>query len=151
MQHNKTINNVRFTHWEKASLSLSFSRYCKRYVSMRIVLTLALFFSFGSLACELTGDYQKARIHVRAELYKEYKSCKKAANSDAFYKAVAVCKKEGRGKDIGGGCFHVVGYELVTTDKLTEHCEIFKPTNDDLDAYLAYHVKENTIEKCKLD
>jgi predicted alpha/beta superfamily hydrolase len=28
---NKTINNIRFAHWEKASLSLSFSRYCKRY------------------------------------------------------------------------------------------------------------------------
>ncbi len=30
-QHNKTINNIRFAHWEKASLSLCFSRYCKRY------------------------------------------------------------------------------------------------------------------------
>jgi hypothetical protein len=33
---NKTINNVRFAHWEKASLSLSFSRYCKRYTFWRI-------------------------------------------------------------------------------------------------------------------
>jgi hypothetical protein len=32
MKYNKTINNIRFAHWEKASLSLSFSRYCKRYV-----------------------------------------------------------------------------------------------------------------------
>jgi hypothetical protein len=27
---NKTINNIRYALWEKASLSLSFSRYCKR-------------------------------------------------------------------------------------------------------------------------
>jgi hypothetical protein len=27
---NKTINNIRYTLWEKASLTLSFSRYCKR-------------------------------------------------------------------------------------------------------------------------
>jgi hypothetical protein len=27
---NKTINKIRYAHWEKASLSLSFSRYCKR-------------------------------------------------------------------------------------------------------------------------
>jgi hypothetical protein len=33
MAYNKTINIVRFAHWEKASLSLSFSRYCKRYVN----------------------------------------------------------------------------------------------------------------------
>ena len=29
---NKTINNIRFAYWEKASLSHSFSRYCRRYV-----------------------------------------------------------------------------------------------------------------------
>jgi hypothetical protein len=35
MAYNKTINNIRFAHWEKASLALrakalGFSRYCKR-------------------------------------------------------------------------------------------------------------------------
>ena len=35
MKPNKTINNIRYAHWEKASLSLraralGFSRYCKR-------------------------------------------------------------------------------------------------------------------------
>jgi len=116
---------------------------------MRIILTLVFFISFSSFACELTGDYRKARIETRAELYKEYRTCKKAANSNAFYKAVAECKKEGRGKNVGGGCFHVVGYELVTTDKLTQHCEIFKPTNKDLNAYLEYHISEKSIKKCK--
>jgi hypothetical protein len=29
-KHNKTINHIRFAHWEKASLPLSFSRYCRR-------------------------------------------------------------------------------------------------------------------------
>ncbi|GAA0860319.1 hypothetical protein GCM10009114_36950 [Aliiglaciecola litoralis] len=37
MATNKTINNIRFAYWEKASLSLrakalGFSRYCKRYM-----------------------------------------------------------------------------------------------------------------------
>ena len=118
---------------------------------MRIILTLVLFITFNSLACELTADYRKARIKVRAELYEEYKSCKKAANSDVFYRAVAECKKEGRGKNIGGGCFHIVGYELITTKKLTEHCEIFKPTYNELDAYLEYYIREKSIQKCKSD
>jgi hypothetical protein len=33
---NKTINNIRFAHWEKASLSHSFSRYCRRYGTKRM-------------------------------------------------------------------------------------------------------------------
>jgi hypothetical protein len=37
MVYNKTINYIRFAHWEKTSLALraktlSFSRYCKRYM-----------------------------------------------------------------------------------------------------------------------
>ncbi len=38
-QHNKTINIIRFAHWEKSSLALrakafGFSRYCKRYSAL---------------------------------------------------------------------------------------------------------------------
>jgi hypothetical protein len=42
LAHNKTINIIRFAHWEKSSLqlrckALGFSRYCKRYISRRMV------------------------------------------------------------------------------------------------------------------
>jgi hypothetical protein len=43
MAYNKTINNIRFAHWEKASLALSakalgFSRYCRRYSALALQL-----------------------------------------------------------------------------------------------------------------
>ncbi|MDN3652525.1 hypothetical protein QWY77_07070 [Thalassotalea ponticola] len=116
---------------------------------MRTILILVLLATFSSAACELTVEYRKARIKVRADIHQEYRNCDKAAKSDAYYKAVSICKAEGRGKNIAGGCFHIVGYELVTTKELTAHCEIFKPKNGDLDRYLEYYMEENSIQKCK--
>jgi hypothetical protein len=56
---NKTINIVRFAHCEKNSLSLFFSRYCKRYVlngySMRLSTLLILLFMVVSCSSQHKG------------------------------------------------------------------------------------------------
>jgi hypothetical protein len=70
MPHNKTINIIRFAHWEKASLSLCFSRYCKRYVLLTTwcsngVWMNKLFYSVLFICIVLTdSDLIRAVVYV---------------------------------------------------------------------------------------
>jgi hypothetical protein len=75
-----------------------------------------IFQPFNLLAeesCELTKDYQSAR----SEAYRTvrgpespYSKCKDSMNEAHYWKAVAKCEVEGKGKNVGGGCQHIAGY-----------------------------------------
>ena len=55
---------------------------------------------------------------------------------------------EGRAKNVAGGCYHVVGYEQTSTQEDYEHCDILKPSIDEIKEYLDEFVKQKNIKKC---
>lgn len=127
----------------------SFVHRYRCYVSMRVLLASLLIFSFSGFACELTPEYSKLRAEVSEEIRDPYNSCTKAARAHFFYKAVAKCREAGRGKNIGGGCFHIAGYEVNHDEGELDHCKILKPTTDQFIEYLNVVAKEKGIEKCQ--
>ncbi|WP_040523616.1 hypothetical protein [Aliiglaciecola lipolytica] len=115
---------------------------------MRIIIFSLLFLSFNNFACELTTDYKKLRAEVTNEIRASYNSCLKSTKAYFFYKAVAKCEEERRGKNIGGGCYHAVGYEITHDESELKHCKILKPTMDQSIEYLKQVAKEKKIERC---
>ncbi|MBU2969072.1 hypothetical protein KO527_06905 [Pseudoalteromonas sp. C2R02] len=115
---------------------------------MRIILVLLFFLSFNSFACELTTEYKKLRAEVTKEIRSSYNSCLKSTKAYFFYKAVAKCEEEERGKNIGGGCYHVVGYEVTHDESELNHCKILKPTTAQSIEYLEQVAKNKKVEKC---
>ena len=115
---------------------------------MRIFVIPLLILNFSALACELTPEYIKLRSEVTKEIRESYRSCLKATKAHFFYKAVARCIEEGRGKNIGGGCYHVVGYEVIHEERELEHCKILEPTIEQSIEYLQVVAKEKGITKC---
>ena len=115
---------------------------------MRIMLVFLFFFSVNSYACELSADYKKLRAEVMEEIHSSYKSCLKSTNSYFFYKAVAKCIEEERGKNIGGGCYHIVGYEVTHDEYELNHCNVLKPTTAQSIEYLQQVAKDKKMEKC---
>ena len=121
---------------------------CWRYVYMRFSLLSLFFFGFNVFACELSPEYIELRNDFAHKIREPYNSCKKATNSHLFYKAVVKCKEEGRGENIAGGCYHVVGYEVTHDKTELEHCEVLKPTTAQSIKHLEEYSKEKGISKC---
>lgn len=115
---------------------------------MRIILVILFFLSFNSYSCELSTEYKKLRAEVTKEIRSSYNSCLKSTKAYFFYKAVAKCKEEERGKNIGGGCYHIVGYEVTHDESELNHCKILKPTTAQSIEYLQQVAKDKKIEKC---
>ncbi|WP_125719011.1 hypothetical protein [Pseudoalteromonas rubra] len=115
---------------------------------MKILYGLLLILSLNSFACELTAEYKSLRSEVTKQIREPYNSCIKSTRAYFYYKAVAKCKEEGRGENIGGGCYHIVGYELMHDKNELEHCKILKPTTEQSKEYLEYSVKKRGIKKC---
>jgi hypothetical protein len=68
MVANKTINNIRFAHWEKASLSLSFSRYCRRWgcsISQKRKITDEIYVHTACKSYFLIGYCFRFQVAVR--------------------------------------------------------------------------------------
>ncbi len=115
---------------------------------MRILVIPLLILNFSALACDFTPEYIKLRSEVTKEIRESYRSCIKATSAHFFYKAVSKCIEEGRGENIAGGCYHVVGYEVTHEEMELAHCEILKPTNEQSIEYLQAVAKERGIAKC---
>ncbi len=116
---------------------------------MKNVLTIiACAFCINAGACELTSEYLALRVEAAKEIRQLYRQCKKAADAHFFYKAVAECIKEGKGKKVAGGCFHVVGYEETHSSADIEHCELLKPSSDQFIAYLHQVSQQKGVKKC---
>ena len=124
---------------------------------LKIILFIFIFLPFNLQAeesCELTKDYQNARIkayRVVRGSESPYSKCKDTMNEAHYWKAVAKCEIEGKGKNVGGGCQHVAGYQSLRIKVDVSHCEVLKPKEwkKEVKAYLEYFVESKHIVKCK--
>ncbi|MGB0495852.1 MAG: hypothetical protein ACPGJI_05820 [Kangiellaceae bacterium] len=124
---------------------------------MKIVILFLIFLSSNlltSVSCELTENYKKAQI----EAYKAikgsespYSKCRSSIREAHYWKLVAKCKVEGKSENIGGGCQHVVGYQIGRKKFDVSHCEVLKPKHwkNEVVAHLESIVESRKINKCK--
>jgi len=112
----------------------------------------------ASDTCEISDEYNQARKEVYRMVNgdnKPYQECKNSMHTAYHWKAVSACVAEGKGKNIGGGCSHLVGHGGYPREKVdVSHCEILKvekPENakDLFLKYLKEYVEQNDIVKCK--
>ena len=115
---------------------------------MKIIAILLVLPSSYGVACELTEEYKQARTKIHREANEGYRSCVSSVGAYFHYKAVAKCTEEVRGKNVGGGCYHVAGYEQTSTTKDSEHCKVLKPTTEQVKEYFNSVVEEKNITKC---
>ena len=118
-----------------------------------------LFISFSTFAfdksesCELTNEYKEARKNIYfavKKIHDSYNQCRSAIQSAYYWEAVAACAKEGLGKNIGGGCGHLVSngdYPMEQADK--SHCDIFKVSREVEKKYKQELFNQLTVAKCK--
>jgi hypothetical protein len=92
---NKTINNIRFAHWEKASLSLSFSRYCKRYVYMEIPINMKIVTILSVLVLSGCASATKTYAPDGREAYSLDCSGTSRNWGMCYEKAGEICKAKG--------------------------------------------------------
>ncbi len=110
-------------------------------------MLLAIFSSYG-FSCDLTEEYEKARVEAYREAHEAYWSCEASVRSYFYYKTVAKCASEDRGKDVTGGCFHLAGYEQTSTEKDFQHCKVLKPATEQVVEYFEAIVREQNITRC---
>ncbi|MDE1465570.1 hypothetical protein [Spartinivicinus poritis] len=115
---------------------------------MKIIAILLTLLSSNSFACELTEEYQQVRSKVYQEANESYQACVASVRAYFYYKAVAKCTEEVRGKNIAGGCYHFVGYEQTSTAKDSVHCEALKLTKEQIQGYFDSVVKKQNITMC---
>ena len=124
---------------------------------MKIFFVLFLFLALNTSAsekCSLTEDYVKARSEVGKIVYgddNDYHRCQNAASEAEYWRALSVCIENSDGKNIGGGCAHLVGRGKYMQEPDTSHCEVFKfdPTPELAQNILDEIVTEKGIIKCK--
>ena len=146
--HNKFVNERTSCWTAKSVASPQRGPLQRRYVSMKIITILLAAFSSHSFACELTEEYKQARTNAYREANEGYRACVASVGAYFHYKAVAKCTKEGRGKNVAGGCYHVAGYEQTKTPENSEHCKVLKPTVEQVKEYFNSVVSEQNITKC---
>ena len=103
--------------------------------------------------CSITKEYADARkeVYFKArEVHASYNECRDSAQAAVYWKALAACTEEGLGKEIGGGCAHLVSngsYPMANADK--SHCEIFKVSKEVEKQYRAELMSKINVKKCK--
>ncbi|WP_290589951.1 hypothetical protein, partial [Ketobacter sp. GenoA1] len=125
-----------------------------------VLLIVSLAFSLAAsnvnsskVDCELTEEYKSARLEVREIVFgrdNDYARCKDSANSHAFWIAMSKCANAGDGKNVGGGCAHLVNYGNYFESPDTSHCSVFefKPSKESATKLLNELVKQRQIAKC---
>ncbi|MBQ4835698.1 MULTISPECIES: hypothetical protein [Pseudoalteromonas] len=114
---------------------------------------LVFFSSFAVGNCLDNDEYKKKRTGIlkeSRELNSSYKECRESAYNNAYWKAVSECALKGLGKDIGGGCGHMVGqgaYPMQEPDK--NHCEIFHIPKEVVLEYRQQLIDELELQKCE--
>ncbi|MES9970271.1 MAG: hypothetical protein ABW092_09570 [Candidatus Thiodiazotropha sp.] len=114
-------------------------------------LLLSNLFLGQAFSCVKTDEYVKAEIFINGFVKYEYEKCTESVGNYNYWVAVAKCTKEGGGKNIAGGCQHVVGHTYDPNRKRASgaHCEILKKTKEDYLELLNKYVSEKGIKKCK--
>lgn len=120
---------------------------------MFLVVLLILSSQVQAGDCVVTKEYADARkeVYLKArEVHASYNECRESAQAAVYWKALAACTHEGLGKEIGGGCAHLVNngsYPMAMTDK--SHCEIFKVSKEIEKQYRAELMSKINVKKCK--
>ena len=104
-------------------------------------------------SCELTDSYKKVRIEVGRIVYGEnndYMKCKTTAHKNEYWRALSKCVIKGDGKNIGGGCSHLVMRGKYIQKPDLKHCEAFKfePSKEMAKTLLEEIAKKREIQKC---
>lgn len=123
---------------------------------MRVFLLL-LAFAFNTYAseeCVLTEEYKSARSEAAKIIFgsnNDYKKCQNAAYETEYWIALSKCVENGDGKNIGGGCAHLVGRGKYLNSPNINHCEAFKfnPTPKLAKELLAETVKIRVLSNAK--
>jgi len=115
---------------------------------MNRILYLLLILSPLTNACELTKEYREARTQIVKDAKYAYRACTGSVDSFHYWQEVAVCKKEGGGENVGGGCQHVVANRVSKAKRSYEHCGIFEISYDEIQKYFEVYVKSKNITKC---
>ncbi len=117
-----------------------------------LLITLFSSFSLAVEECELTPDYLELRKSEGVNIWKftnqDYKNCVDGERHSAFYRAVYKCRKEGKGENVGGGCFHLAGmggYEYKRPD--VSYCKEFKWSKEARSAYIRKEMDKLVIQK----
>ncbi|MDH5178064.1 MAG: hypothetical protein OEZ39_16290 [Gammaproteobacteria bacterium] len=123
----------------------------KKILTSIIIFLIAQFNTVFS--CELTDPYKKARIEVGRMVFGEnndYMRCKNTAHKNEYWRALSKCLNKGDGKNIGGGCAHLVMRGEYINKPDLGHCEAFKfePSKEMAKLLLEEMVKERGIKKC---
>ncbi len=129
--------------------------------NLQYLVFLFIFFSAFSLAnkkCDRTPEFYKFRseegIKIWKSIDKDYKECRNSERLAAFYRAVHKCRKEKKGENIGGGCFHLAGmggYKYKRPD--ITYCNDFKSSGENKVDYfnklLDFKAEQKNIPICK--
>ena len=124
---------------------------------MNMRYLLLLFFAVNVNAteiCELTDEYKAARKEAVNMVYgsnNDYKRCLSAVTESEYWVSLSKCVEAGDGKNVGGGCAHLVSRDKYSTSIDSSHCNTFKfePSKELAKKIVQETVQENKIIKCK--
>jgi len=123
---------------------------------MKYVLIIISIFStgitYGSDKCERTEEYKKLKKEAFDLIIgnkSSYKRCINSAHANSYWKAVSMCLSEGKGKNIGGGCEHIVGNGGYPSEKVdTSYCKILRLDFKTYDEFLNHLAELKGVKKC---
>jgi len=115
---------------------------------MNKILYLLLVLSPLAQACELTKEYREARSQVVKDSRYAYEACTSSVNAFHYWQEVAQCEKKGRGKNVGGGCQHIIANRVSPVERNYDHCQGFKITTEEVKKYFEEYVKFHNITRC---
>lgn len=98
----------------------------------------------------MTEEYKQIYHEASEAIRGPFLKCKSSAKESVYWKAVSKCISEGKGKNIGGGCGHMVSYGQYPSEEAdTEHCDILKWKTGDVQKYRKELLKARKIKRCK--
>ncbi len=115
---------------------------------MNKILYLFLVLSPLAQGCELTKEYLEARSQVVKDSRYAYMACTSSVDAFHYWQEVAQCEKEGLGKNVGGGCQHIIANRVSSVERDYDHCQGLKVSNQEVKKYLEEYVKFQNIIKC---
>ncbi|OZG73945.1 hypothetical protein BTA51_09195 [Hahella sp. CCB-MM4] len=124
---------------------------------MKYLVTLLLLFSqvsHSSENCIVTDEYNAIRKEAREIVYgndNSFARCKKSVEMAEYWRAMAKCESYGDGRDIGGGCAHLVGRGRYQEPVDMSHCDVFKfePSRDLVNEIVEEQVQARGVRRCK--
>ena len=103
------------------------NRYVDRMKYCFLLIALVFNDTLASDECTITKAYMDTKIEAFKAIREPYNNCRDSMIEAYYWKAVAKCVSEGKGKNIGGGCSHLVSSGSYPREKYDmSHCDIFK-------------------------